>query len=76
MANIKFVIEKRVNDRTGQEEDAIVKQVTDASGSVTEDQWCTISELDRLFETCSRRWDEHGWDLEKLITCVTECEFD
>lgn len=77
MSKVKFTLEKKENERTGAEEDAIIKNNIDDKGAVIDqEQWCTIPELDRLFDACSRRWKDNGWDLEKLMTCVNECEFD
>lgn len=76
MLKVKFTLEKRENESTGALEDALIKTSTDDKGVSTEEQWLTVPELDRLFDVCSRRWQENGWDLEKLITCVNECEFD
>lgn len=76
MSKIIFTLEKRQNEDTGAIEDALIKTTTDAEGKTNEEQWLTVPELDRLFDVCSRRWEANGWDLEKLITCVNECEFD
>jgi hypothetical protein len=76
MNNVKFTLEKRVNENTGATEDALIKTTTDDKGVSTEEQWLTVPELDRLFDTCSRRWSENGWDLEKLLVCINECAFD
>lgn len=74
---VKFKLEKVENDRTGALEDALIKETTDASGVVLDsEQWCTVNELDRLFEACSRRWATNGWDLEKLMVAVNECDFE
>ena len=74
--SVKFELQKVENSRTGALEDALVKLTTDGLGNTEAEQWCTVNELDRLFEACSRRWAENGWDLEKLLQCVSECEFD
>ena len=73
--SVKFVLNKVENERTGSLEDALVKEVTVGDKTETE-QWCTINELDRLFDACSRRWAENGWDLEKLIVAVNESTID
>jgi len=75
---VQFTLKKVPNERTGNPEDALIKETTDdATGKVTEsEQWCTVNELDRLFETCARRWPDNGWDLEKLMVAVNECDFD
>lgn len=69
--SVEFKLEKKPN-RNGTLVDTLVKYETDKEP----EDWTTIEELDRLFEACVRRWNENGWDLEKLITCVNECEFD
>lgn len=73
--SVKFTLEKVENERTGALEDALVKHET-LEGKTESEQWCTVNELDRLFEACSRRWEANGWDLEKLMTCVNECDFE
>lgn len=70
-----FVVKQVQNERTGALENAVVKETT-VNGVTESEQWCTIDELDRLFEACSRRWSVNGWDLEKLMTCVNECDFE
>lgn len=45
------------------------------SGHTDKEEWCSVEDLDELFEACSRRWPV-GWDLNKLLTCVEECQFD
>lgn len=75
-SNVKFTLEKRENERNGTLEDAVIKTVVNEKGESTEEQWCTIPELDRLFDVCQRRWADNGWDLEKLMTAVNECSFD
>lgn len=68
---VEFKLEKRPHEN-GEELATIIKY----EDGKEVDQWCTIMDLDRLFDTCSRRWAKHGWDLNKLIACVSECEFD
>ncbi|MGZ3742742.1 MAG: hypothetical protein ACXVB1_00130 [Pseudobdellovibrionaceae bacterium] len=70
MAKVEFKLEKREDDN-GQMVDTLIRQENG-----TEEIWTTIPDLNRLFDVCSRRWERHGWDLEKLITCINECEFD
>lgn len=40
-----------------------------------EEEWTTVKDLDKLFDACTVRWPA-GWDLNKLLTCIRECEFD
>jgi len=71
-----FKLEKRP-DSTGQEIDTLVKYTQDNPDSVPDsgEEWCSVQDLDRLFEVCTTRWPV-GWDLEKLMTAVRECDFD
>lgn len=72
---VQFVLKKVENERTGALEDALIKETT-VNGQTESEQWCTVNELDRLFEACQRRWSVNGWDLEKLMVCVNECDFE
>jgi len=76
MTTTFFKLEKRP-DASGRQVDTLVKCVgnPDSVLGAEEEEWCTVNDLDRLFEACARRWPI-GWDLEKLITAVRECEFD
>lgn len=74
MAEARFVLEK-VRDRNDDLKQTIVKITTDDKGKEEREEWTTIADLDRLFDACTARWPR-GWDLEKLLTCVRECEFD
>ncbi len=38
--------------------------------------WGNVDDFDRLFNACSKRWPALGWDIDKLIACVNECEFE
>lgn len=67
---ITFKLEKLTN-KLGVEVDTLVKY----EDGKKLDIWCDVMELDCLFDTCTRRWPR-GWDLEKLVTCINECEFD
>lgn len=68
---VTFVVQKMTDDN-GQTTDHLVKKVE----GQPDESWGSISEFDRLFNACSTRWSKHGWDLNKLITAVNECEFD
>lgn len=68
--NISFKLEKK-QDKAGQLVDTIVKYIDNKE----DEEWCTIPDLDRLFDSCVSRWGSN-WDLNKLVTCVNECEFD
>lgn len=67
----KFIIDKRPQGAARDMMDTVV-QVTEGQ---PDDEWCTIQDLDQLFEACKQRWGSN-WDLQKLKTCVAECEFD
>jgi hypothetical protein len=73
---VYFKLEK-VLDSTGQEIDTLVKYTQDNPDAAPDsgEEWCTVQDLDRLFETCTTRWPV-GWDLEKVMTAVRECDFD
>jgi hypothetical protein len=71
---IKFILKKTTNS-VGAEIDALFKQTTDEKGVMTEEEWTNVSDLDLLFDTCTRKWPR-GWDLEKLLTCIRECDFE
>jgi hypothetical protein len=60
-----------MKDQNGTESDALVK----IEDSGTEDVWCTVQDLDTLFDTCVKRWGSN-WDLNKVCTAITECDFD
>lgn len=66
---ISFSIQQKM-DQTGTEVATLVKEVDGAC-----EDWCTIQELDRLFDSCHSRWG-NNWNLEKLMLAVRECEFD
>jgi hypothetical protein len=68
---VTFALEKKA-DKNGQVQDTLVRK---EDGKPDED-WGTVNDFDRLFAACSQRWAEYGWDLEKLITAVRECQFD
>lgn len=70
----RFKLEKRCDDN-GQMLDTIVKYTLKEGEEEQEEKWCTIVELDQLFDACVKRWGSN-WDLEKLKTAVVECEFD
>lgn len=74
MANVNFQLVKK-EDENGQLQDTLVRNQALDNGTIDTEDWCTISDLDRLFNACSRRWPK-GWDLDKLLTCVSECDFD
>lgn len=77
METIYFKLEK-VADSTGTPVDTLVKYTQRHEYGPTDpfkEPWCTVQELDKLFEACSQRWGSN-WDLNKVITAIGECEFD
>lgn len=72
----RYALEK-VEDKAGQMLDTLVKfTLEDAPAAVEQrEELTSVQDLDRLFDACSARWPV-GWDLEKLLTCIKECEFD
>lgn len=71
---ISFQIEDRP-DSNGIRIPTVVKRVTEADGHSSDEEWCTIQDLDRLFDCCVGRWGSN-WNLEKVMTAIRECEFD
>lgn len=71
MAKVTFALEKKPCDRTGQEVDTIVKKV---EGQPDED-WCSVVDLDQLFEACVARWGAN-WDLEKVKMAIRGSDID
>lgn len=65
-----FTLEKK-EDSIGQTVDTLVCHV---EGKPDED-WCTVPELNQLFDVCVKRWGGN-WDLEKVKLAILECEFD
>lgn len=70
MPDVSHKIEKR-DDGNGQQIDSVIRIENGQEEIIT-----TVSDLYSLFDECSRRWRVSGWDLEKLKTCIRECEFD
>lgn len=62
----------KMTDANGQEAEHLVRK---EDGKPDEDLG-SIPEFYRLFDACVERWPVHGWDLNKLIQCVRECDFD
>jgi hypothetical protein len=87
--SVEFKVERIKDEDTNTECDALIKYTTPEgqpstamnavdvpAPGVEREIWTTIPDLDRLFDACSKRWDQYGWDLDKLIKAVEECEFD
>lgn len=65
---ITFTLEKKADENTGVMVDTLVKKVT---GKPDED-WCTVTDLDQLFDACVRRWGSN-WNLEKVKMAIMDC---
>ncbi len=77
--SVRFALEKETSPRTGALVDAVVKysHPNPTLGQEPEERevWCSVEELDRLFEAASKRWGRN-WDLEKVLIAVREADFD
>lgn len=62
---------KKMRDDNGQVLDSVVKTHDDGK----EEVWCSIIDLDRLFDTCVARWG-NNWDLEKVLTAIRGARFN
>ena len=67
-----FELREMDDQKTGTKTQSIVE--LDDSGAVV-DVWCSIQDLDTLFNTCVDRWNKN-WDLSKVCLAISECEFD
>lgn len=76
---ISFAVEEITDEKTGQKLNAIVKTVTSAQvpgePPVAEEKevWCTILDLDRLFDKCVKKWGSN-WNLEKVLAAIDDSE--
>lgn len=66
----EFKLEERAEEHTGVPVPTLVKY-----DNGTEEPWCTVLDLDRLFCACANRWGSN-WNLEKVVQAINECEFD
>ena len=58
--NTWFKLEKKKND-IGQVLDTIVQCAQETpDGPIQEDDWCTVVDLDNLFNACTSRWERIG----------------
>lgn len=75
--NVHFSLVKEADNRTGQKVDTLTRVETDDAGNVmATEAWCTVPELDTLFQTASDRWGDGNWDLNKILVAIREAEFD
>lgn len=67
----KFVIKMVVDEETGSALDSVVKTVDGKEDEI----WCSISDLNKLFDTCTSRWGSN-WDLNKVCIAIQEADFE
>lgn len=67
---VQFKLELEANPRTGTQQLAVVKYADGADREV----WCTIDDLDQLFDAAQRKWGQN-WDLKKVLTAIDEANF-
>jgi hypothetical protein len=66
---VRFELKKK-EDSTGQLIDTLTK-ITEKDGKTTEEDWGTVQDFDRLFNTCVAKWGSN-WDLEKILVAIRE----
>lgn len=66
-----FTLEKVADEGTGTMVDTVIKKHDDG----TREEWCSVLDLDRLFDTCVSRWGKN-WNLEKVLIAIRESEID
>lgn len=71
MPKVTYTLEKKEEPRSGVMIDTLVKTREGQEPEALLD----VLELEDLFDACVRRWGDN-WDLNKLKTCIAECEFD
>jgi len=67
----KFEIKKITDEDTGAVLDSVVKVVDGKEDEV----WCSIADLNKLFESCVTRWGSN-WDLNKVCVAIVESNID
>ncbi len=71
MNKVSFALENIIDEATGQNLQAVVK-TTRAEGANDQEEketWCTILDLDRLFDTCVKQWGSN-WNLDKVCSAI------
>lgn len=68
---INFSLEKRPDYQTGEDKLTLVKK----EDGKPDDEWCTIDDLNQLFDSCVARWGSN-WNLEKVKVAITESQID
>lgn len=71
-----FKLVKEPDGTTGTPVDTLFRCIEEDDGKLEVEPWCTVIELDTLFQACSNRWGNGNWDLNKVMTAIKECEFD
>jgi hypothetical protein len=72
---VYFKVEKVADENTGQEIDSLVQYKETEGKDPVKDVWCSVVDLDRLFNACVDRWDSN-WNLEKVCVAIRESEID
>ncbi len=72
--SVRFALEKIEDENTGQLIESIV-QIKEINGKTERDVWCSVLDLDRLFNTCVDRWGSN-WNLEKVMTAIRDSEIN
>ena len=75
---VEFKLEKVLNEDTGTEKLSLVKYTPVSSGAATNTErevWFAIEDIDRLFDTCVKRWKDN-WDLDKVCVAISESQID
>jgi hypothetical protein len=67
----KFEIKKVTDEDTGATLDCVVKVVDGQE----DDVWCSIADLNTLFQTCVSKW-QGNWDLNKVCVAIQEANFE
>lgn len=71
---VSFALEEIIDERTGQRLQAVVKTETfEGTQTPVKETWCTILDLDRLFDACAQKWGAN-WNLDKVIEAIRGSE--
>lgn len=72
---VYFKLEKVADENTGQEIDSVVQYKGEDGKPHDREVWCSVVDLDQLFNTCKDRWGDN-WNLEKVKYAIRESEID
>lgn len=81
MKQVSFAVEKVTDENTGQVLDCVVKTTREVDGTLalgdkeTKEPWCSILDLDRLFEGCVKKWGPN-WNLDKVLAAIESTEIE